>query len=177
MRWRVPGVRAARECGQRPSGAGLRRDPAQASLADVATAVERAGYRAAPDVAASSVALRRAERRQMLWRVFVSNFVAMQVMMLVVPVYVAELGDMPPDIERLLQWASWVLCLVMLLLSAGTFFKAAVQQLRSRRLGMDVPVALGLAVTFVASTGALFDPRARWGTRFTSTHSACSSPS
>lgn len=154
---RVPGVRAAR-VNAASARLVLDWDPAQASLEDVTTAIERAGYRAAPDVLESSQALRRAERRQMLWRVFVSNFVAMQVMMLVVPVYVAEAGDMPPDIERLLQWASWVLCLVMLLLSAGTFFKAAVQQLRSRRLGMDVPVALGLAVTFVASTGALFDP-------------------
>jgi Cu2+-exporting ATPase len=29
---------------------------------------------------------------------------------------------------------------------------------RAGRLGMDVPVALGMAVTFVASTAALFDP-------------------
>jgi Cu2+-exporting ATPase len=32
-----------------------------------------------------------------------------------------------------------------------------------RRIGMDVPVALGLLVTFVASTGATFDPGGRFG--------------
>ena len=37
------------------------------------------------------------------------------------------------------------------------------RSLRSRRIGMDVPVALGIAVTFVASTGATFDPGGIFG--------------
>jgi Cu2+-exporting ATPase len=141
----------------------LRWDPSRLHLADVLACVERAGYQVVPDVAASARALRAREWRLMLWRVFVSSFVAMQVMMLAIPVYVAEPGEMSPDIERLLQWGSWVLCLVMLAFAAGPFFKSAWQQLRARRLGMDVPVALGLSVTFIASSGALFDPGGLFG--------------
>ncbi|MDN4638545.1 hypothetical protein QCD73_18730, partial [Bacillus sp. PsM16] len=35
--------------------------------------------------------------------------------------------------------------------------------LRHRRIGMDVPVALGILVAFVASTGAAFDPGGIFG--------------
>jgi len=63
----------------------------------------------------------------------------------------------------LLQWASWVLSLPVMLFSAGPFFSGAWRSLRQRRLGMDVPVALGIAVTFIASSGATFDPGGHFG--------------
>ena len=60
-------------------------------------------------------------------------------------------------------WGSWVLTLPVMAFAAGPFFSGAWRQLRAGRLGMDVPVALGIAVTFVASTGALFDPAGALG--------------
>jgi Cu2+-exporting ATPase len=47
--------------------------------------------------------------------------------------------------------------------AAGPFFTGAWRGLRQRRIGMDVPVALGVLVTFVASTGATFDPDGVFG--------------
>ncbi len=141
----------------------LRWRPAQARLAGIMARIEAAGYGAAPDVAAPARQLREREQRQAVWRLFVAAFLMMQVMMMAAPAYFAEPGDLSPDLERLLQWASWVLSLPVLLFSAGPFFRAAWQQLRARRLGMDVPVALGLAVTFVASSGALFEPGGLFG--------------
>ncbi|MBB4841893.1 Cu2+-exporting ATPase [Paucibacter oligotrophus] len=141
----------------------LRWDPRRSSLADVIAAIERAGYGAAPDAAAPARVLREKEHRQALWRLFVAAFLMMQVMMMAAPAYFAEPGDLSPDLDRLLQWASWVMSLPVLLFSAGPFFKSAYQQLKARRLGMDVPVALGMAVTFVASSGALFEPGGIFG--------------
>lgn len=141
----------------------LRWDPSELQLVQVLDCIEKAGYGAAPDVAASARALRTREWRLALWRVFVASFAAMQIMMLAAPAYVAEPGEMSPDIERLLQWGSWVLCLPLLAFSAGPFFSAAWMQIRQRRLGMDVPVALGLAVTFLASSAALFNPGGPFG--------------
>jgi Cu2+-exporting ATPase len=43
------------------------------------------------------------------------------------------------------------------------FLRGAWRALQSRRIGMDVPVALGLVVTFVASTAATFDPSGPFG--------------
>ncbi|MFG6488428.1 heavy metal translocating P-type ATPase [Roseateles sp. BYS78W] len=136
----------------------LRWLPSQLALADVLAALQAIGYRATPDVAAPARELRRQERRQALWRLFVAGFLMMQVMMLATPAYVARAGELTPDLDRLLRWGCWVLALPVMVFAAGPFFSGAWRQLRAGRLGMDVPVALGIAVTFIASTGALFDP-------------------
>ena len=59
----------------------LRWQPSRIALADVLGALQSAGYGATPDVAASARELRRQERRQALWRLFVAGFLMMQVMM------------------------------------------------------------------------------------------------
>ena len=138
-------------------------DPARTRASALVAAVRRAGYDAAPDLAADARALRLREQRLALWRLFVAAFCAMQVMMFATPVYLAEPGDLAPDLQSLLNWGSWVLTLPVLLFAAAPFFSGAWRALRGRRIGMDVPVALGLLVTFVASTGAAFDPGGAFG--------------
>jgi P-type Cu2+ transporter len=90
-------------------------------------------------------------------------FCMMQVMMMATPAYVAAPGDLADDMRRLLNWGGWVLTLPVMLFSAGPFFRGAWRALRQRRIGMDVPVALGLAVAFGAGTGATFDPGGPFG--------------
>ena len=46
----------------------------------------------------------------------------------------------------------------MLLFSCKPFFASALRDLRQRRIGMDLPVSLGIAITFVAGTAATFNP-------------------
>ncbi|MGL6112607.1 MAG: heavy metal translocating P-type ATPase, partial [Rubrivivax sp.] len=143
--------------------AAVRWDPRKTRPSHLVEAVRRAGYDAAPDAAAPTRELRRAENRQALWRLFVASFCMMQVMMLATPSYVAGPGELSPDLAQLLNWGSWVLSLPVLLFSAGPFFSGMWHSLRQRRISMDVPVALGVAVTFVASTGATFDPGGIFG--------------
>lgn len=154
---KLPGVQAA-TVNAASARLGLTWQPSRIALADVFAALQAAGYQATPDVAAPARELRRRERRQALWRLFVAGFLMMQVMMMATPAYVAGAGELTSDLDRLLRWASWVLTLPVMVFSAGPFFSGAWRQLRAGRLGMDVPVALGIAVTFIASTGALFDP-------------------
>jgi P-type Cu2+ transporter len=120
---------------------------------------------AAPPIAApaGAAASRRAEERLALWRLFVAAFCAMQVMMLATPSYVADAGTLGADVEQLLNRSAWMLTLPVLLFSATPFFTAAWAMLRAGRLGMDVPVALGIAIAFVASSGAAFDPGGPFG--------------
>ncbi len=131
---------------------------------DLARAIEAAGYVAVPDTAAAARALRRTESRAALWRLFVAAFCAMQIMMLATPAYVSGPGDLAPDHKQLLDWGSWMLALPVLWFSAAPFFTGAWASLRQRRIGMDVPVAIGIAVAFVASSGAAFDPGGPFGT-------------
>lgn len=124
----------------------------------VIEAIRRAGYEAAPDIALAARDLRRQEHRQALWRLFVAGFLAMQVMMMATPSYVAAPGELSPDLRQLLSWGSWILSVPVLWFAGMPYLQGAWQALRARRMGMDVPVAVGLVVTFVASTAATFDP-------------------
>jgi Cu2+-exporting ATPase len=160
---RVPGVLDA-SVSAASKRATVRWDPAVTRASSLVHAVESAGYEAVPDTAAASRALRQKEARTALWRLFVAAFCAMQVMMLATPAYVSAPGELAADHKRLLDWGGWLLTLPVLWFSAAPFFAGAWRSLRQRRIGMDVPVAIGLAVGFIASSGAAFDPGGLFGT-------------
>jgi Cu2+-exporting ATPase len=141
----------------------VRWDPALTRPSALIAAVVGAGYGAVPDAAAPAREMRRAEHRSALWRLFVASFCAMQVMMMSTPSYVAKPGELTPDLRQLLNWGAWVLSLPVVWFAAGPFLRGAWQALRQQRISMDVPVALGVLVTFIASTGATFDPGGVFG--------------
>ncbi len=125
-------------------------------LSAIIEAVRALGYPAVPfDDLAAQTALRR-EQRESLWRLFIAALGMMQVMMYAVPAYLAEPGDLDGRDALLMNWAGFVLTLPVMIWSAAPFLQGAWRDLRQRRLGMDVPVALGLMSAFVASTVALF---------------------
>ncbi|MEP6771930.1 MAG: cation-translocating P-type ATPase [Polaromonas sp.] len=126
-------------------------------------ALHHAGYGALPAGDLLLAGRRVQAQRLMLWRWLVAGFCMMQVMMYAAPAYLASAGEITPDIQALLGWASWVLTLPVLLFSCWPFFSAALRDLRHLRIGMDVPVALGVLIAFGASTAATFDPGSPWG--------------
>lgn len=128
--------------------------PAETRLARVLAAIADIGYRAHPYSAESAERGASRERREALKRLAVAGLGMMQVMMYAVPAYLADAGDMTPDIASLMRWASLLLTVPVIGYSAAPFFLGAMRDLRRRRLGMDVPVALGLGAAFVASVGA-----------------------
>lgn len=134
----------------------VRWDEARIHLSDILAAVAAIGYRAYPYDIARSESIARSERRDALWRLFVAGFGMMQVMMYAIPVYLAGEGDMSADIESLMRYASLVLTLPVVLYSAAPFFQRAWRDLRLRRIGMDLPVALGVGSAFAASVWATF---------------------
>lgn len=158
----LPGVRSA-QVHAATRRLTLRWDPAQARISELAQAVGRTGYRLLPLQQALSVSERLRETRQMLWRLFVAGFCMMQVMMYAWPAYVAEPGEIPPDIDQLLRWASWVLSVPVVTFASGPFFRSAWRDLRQGRIGMDTPVSIGILVTFIVSSAATFDPTGPWG--------------
>ena len=141
----------------------LRWDPALTRISDLARAVGDAGYRLLPLQQALSVNERLAETRKALWRLFVAGFCMMQVMMYTTPMYVTEPGEIDADLLHLLRWACWILSVPVLLFASGPFFRNAWRDLRQGRVGMDTPVSIGILVTFIASSGATFDPAGPWG--------------
>ncbi len=135
----------------------------QAVQAQLPGLARRGGYVLVPAEPESAAALRRQEARSLLWRVFVAGFCMMQIMMLAAPTYFAEGAGVPPDLRQLLHWGSWVLAWPVMLFSAQPYLVGAWRSLRQSRLGMDVPVALGILITFGVSSLALFNPAGPWG--------------
>ncbi len=146
---RLPGVRSV-QINYASERALVRWDADQVALSAILRAVEQIGYRALPYDAQRREQALRSERRVALRRLFVAALGMMQVMMYAVPVYLAD-GDMTADIEQLMRWASLLLTMPVVLYSAQPFFAGATRELRSTRLGMDVPVALGIGAAFLAS--------------------------
>ena len=170
---RVDGVAAA-QVSAASERASVTWDPERTRPSALIAAVRRAGYDAVPDAAAPAREMRRREQRQALWRLFVAGFCGMQVMMFATPSYVAGPGELTDEMRTLLNWGSWILTLPVMAFSATPFFAGAWRSVRAvlagrgrlfdaRAIGMDVPVALGLLITFIASTGATFDPDGPFG--------------
>jgi Cu2+-exporting ATPase len=158
----VPGVRSA------AVSAGSHRarlvwSDEQARPSDWLRSLDKAGYRAVPANDAFASQRRRQETRKALWRWLVAGLCMMQVMMYAWPAYVAEPGDLTAEMEQLLRWASWVLTLPVMLFSCGPFFTNAWRDVMQRRVSMDLPVALGIAITFAGSTAGTFEPQGLFG--------------
>ena len=126
-------------------------------------AVQGSGYRAVPANDAFASERRKQETRQALWRWLVAGLCMMQVMMYAYPAYVALPGDLSGEMEQLLRWASWVLSLPVMLFSCGPFFRNAWRDITQARVSMDLPVALGIAITFAMSTAGTFEPTGIFG--------------
>ena len=123
---------------------------------DILAALHTIGYTAYPyDAARHSVQQQQAQRtlgRQL----FVAGLSMMQVMMYVAPAYMAEDGTLDASMAQLFRWASLLLTAPAIFYSALPFWRGAWSSLRARALGMDVPVALGIAAAFGASLQATF---------------------
>ncbi|MBU3578311.1 heavy metal translocating P-type ATPase [Polynucleobacter sp. UK-Kesae-W10] len=128
--------------------------PDQTSLARLLFEIERIGYEAWPFEPSLSLDKAKKERRQLLTRLGVAMLGMMQVMMYAWPTYVG--ADITPEFEVLLGWTSWALTVPVMVYSAGPIFQAAWRSMQTFRqthlLGMDVPIALALALAFIAGT-------------------------
>ena len=135
----------------------------QTRPSDWMKAVAQLGYRTLPANDALANEVRREDARKMLWRLGVAGLCMMQVMMYATPVYMSGPNEIAPDMLQLLRWASWVLSLPVLFFSCMPFFKTALLDLKQRKISMDLPVAIGMLVTFVVSTLGTFEPQGPFG--------------
>ncbi len=126
-------------------------------------ALALAGYQAVPANDHLSRQEGQRENRRQLWRWLVAGFCMMQVMMYALPAYVSSPEDITPNMVSLLRWASWVLTLPVMFFASDVFTTAAWRDLKHGRISMDLPVALGIWVTFVVSSAATFDPQGMLG--------------
>jgi Cu2+-exporting ATPase len=152
----VPGVAAARV------NLSLRRatveyDPARTTPDALISGLDAVGHRARPfDTVAMQAVDRDAEGRDLLARMAVAGFAAMNVMLLSVSVW----SGAEAATRDLLHWISALITLPAVAYSGVPFYRSAWSALRARRLNMDVPISLavwlaaGVSLYETASHGA-----------------------
>lgn len=132
----------------------MRWQPQQVSLQALCQLLREVGYITLPVGSLALEATRKAHARADTRRLFVSGFLAMQVMMLAMPEYVAG-AQLEAETRELLRWTSMLLTIPALLYSADSFSESALSALGQRRLNMDVPISLGLWLAFLGSVASL----------------------
>ena len=124
---------------------------AETDLARILSAVSAAGFKPVPLAGEASVEAFRRERRAALKRIGLAGLGMMQVMMYVFGVYFARPDAMDPAIASYLRNVGMLITTPVLLYSGAPFLLGALQNIRQRTLGMDVPVALALCLAYGAS--------------------------
>jgi len=126
-------------------------NPSRTRLSRIATSLFELGYVPHLPLAAIEEQGRRRERRDSLKRLGVSGLGMMQVMMYAVGLYAGDAFGMSPAARGFLTWVSLLVTLPVVMYAGRVFFTGAWAGIKSRRPGMDVPVALAIGLAFTAS--------------------------
>ena len=129
----------------------VRWDPDVISLSEILESISRIGYLAHPYDPDRQQRIIEKERRAQLRRLGLAGVLGMQVMILAVALYTGDWWGMDEAIRGFFRWTSLLITVPVLLFASRVFFTSAWRDLSNRRVGMDVPVALGIGIAFTAS--------------------------
>jgi Cu2+-exporting ATPase len=135
----------------------VRWDPQTIQLSEILRAITDIGYIAHPYDATRSEQLNRLRRRRSTERLIFAGAIGMLVMNFSLATYVMDETDAAGALPlwiTLGRWTSVLLSVLLLAYPGQEFFAAAWNDLRHRRLGMDIPVVLGLSAAFIGSLWA-----------------------
>src|SRR5574340_843893 len=144
---RAPGVLSA-EVNLASKRLHLRWDNSKSKLSDLIRALARIGYAAVPYDPETAEGAIRKTNRAMLYRLFFAGFAMMNMMWIAIALYSGANQD---EFRSFFHWMGLLLATPTLLYSGYPFFRGAAGGLRAGHLTMDLPIALGLSVTYFYS--------------------------
>ena len=144
---RLPGVQSA-EVNLAAKRLHLRWDNRRSKLSDVIRTLAKIGYSAVPYDPESAEGIIRKANRAMLFRLFFAGFAMMNMLWISIALYSGANRD---EFRDFFHWIGLVLATPTLLYSGYPFFRGAFGGLRGGRLTMDLPIAIGLSVTYAYS--------------------------
>jgi Cu2+-exporting ATPase len=126
----------------------LRWDSRRSKLSEVIRALARIGYSAVPYDPESAEGVIKKANRTMLYRLFFAGFAMMNLMWISIALYSGANRD---EFRDFFHWAGLALATPTLLYAGYPFYRGAFGGLRGGRLTMDMPIAIGLSVTYAYS--------------------------
>ncbi len=94
---------------------------------------------------------RAVEMHDALKRLLVAGMCAMQVMTYAFVIYIGAVDFVDFSTRNLFRWLGLITTVPLVFYSARPFFTGAMHELREHRLGINLPVALAVALVFLAS--------------------------
>lgn len=129
-------------------------NPAETKLSTLLTIIHQLGYKAAPFEADKQEEEYHRSMKQYLYRLGVAGLATMQVMMLAVALYLEVFGDLDAEFRNYLRYVSLIFATPVMLYSALPFYMNAWRSIKTRTLGMDVPVSIAMLFAYFASVVA-----------------------
>ncbi|MDH5432778.1 MAG: heavy metal translocating P-type ATPase [Gammaproteobacteria bacterium] len=124
-------------------------------VAPIIKQIRELGYQAFPfNEEAQEKAITK-ENKLFIRRLLVAGLAMMQVMMFSTGLYIGEAQDIAHQHARFLHWISGLLATMVVFYSALPFFKNAINGLKNRHFGMDLPVSLAIGIGYLASVYSL----------------------
>ncbi|MCK5810854.1 MAG: heavy metal translocating P-type ATPase [Cocleimonas sp.] len=132
----------------------VRWNPDKIKLSDILTAIHSIGYIAHPFDASHRQALNKEQQQRSVQRIIFAVILGMMVMQSAIGSYFLgnanQQGDYPLWVI-ISRWSSLLATGLILAYSGRLFFQNAARDLKNKTLGMDVPIALGLSIAWLAS--------------------------
>ena len=144
---RLPGVASA-EVNLAGKRLHLNWDNRRLKLSDALRALSRVGYAAVPYDSENAEGAIRKTNRAMLYRLFFAGFGMMNMIWVAIALYSGANQD---EFRNFFHWIGLGLSTPVLLYSGYPFYRGALGGLRAGMLTMDLPIAIGLSVTYVYS--------------------------
>lgn len=134
-------------------------DPRQVALSEVAALLESIGYE--PNLKLADLEGKRASpvSRRLWLQLGVAGFVFGNTMLFSLPAYFGLDSLSGPTFRALVGWLSLGLAVPVVVYSAADYFKTSWLSWRHRRMTIDVPIAIGIAVIFLQSAAEVVSGR------------------
>lgn len=134
----------------------IRWDNSKTKLSEIIKKLNSIGYDATPyDPSASEEAYKKANR-DLLYRLGFAGFAMMNVMWFSVALYSGAAED--AEYRSYFHWLQFIIATATLAYSGQPFLKGAITAIRSRTVGMDVSISLGMLTTYFYSFWVTLDP-------------------
>lgn len=127
----------------------LRWDSQRNKLSSLIRALTKIGYSAVPYDPENAEGVIKKANRSMLFRLFFAGFAMMNLIWISIALYS---GANKGEFREFFHWMGFALATPTLLYAGYPFYRGAIGGLRARQLTMDLPIAIGLSVTYAYST-------------------------
>ncbi len=129
-------------------------NPDVLKLSDIIRRMGHIGYRALPFEEDEELKRAKVQRQDLMFRMVFAGFVVANVMTAAVCLYAGDFFGITDKWRSFFKWYSLAFTTTSIIYSARVFFTSALRALKVRHLNMDVPISIGITVSFTASIWA-----------------------